>query len=850
MLRSRRYSLTLWIRIQGFSLRSPLFQHRFLLGVFLLTNAVVGLSAWFRAVRVDFRGSRSFCAVLVMAGVLGQGETESGWAQAASIQPKRITTAASPAPRSRNKTSSKKKSITTSVGKKTVAKRSNRSSRTSHKRRHVLSARSKARSIKLQRAFVASSQLRPMAQQLTQMHTPAGYAGVTAWAHAHSGEGASAAYLALGHAYLLDKRYSEAVSNLRDSKKQGRSLADYADHLAAQANLQAGKLSDAEALLKGFAERYPDSIFVNDIPVLEANLGLQQGDPQSALGVLAPHEAQAIANHADFQLALAKANQMGGHAEESAKIYRHLYLAFPLSSEAQQAKSQLATIGAIASLSVGERRARADALYAAGRYSDAAEDYRALAMDPAADESLKDALRLAAASCDLKLKRLSRDDLDRLPDTNDEAGARRMYMQMELARSKDDADTQRQVVEQMEQRFGQSSWLAEALYSSGNMYLLRKDYARAIQYYGELVKRFPRHSYAPSSHWRAGWLNYRLGEYAEAARLFDEQIAVYAGGKEIPAALYWRGRLYEEQEHKPELAAACYKTLSDTYLHYYYAQIAAERLIGLHGIVPATLSLLSSLKPTTVPTLDEDVPDDDPHLVKARLLANAGLNEYVPAELQASDGSDGWSALAEASIYASYGENYRAMRVMKRAIPFYTSAPISSIPLAYWRILFPQPYWAQIKAEAAKDGLDPYMVASLIRQESEFNPGAISKANAYGLMQMLPSVGKQMAKAEGIRHFDTTQLLDPATNIRLGTRYLKQTLDKFGGREEYAFAAYNAGDERVTDWQAAGNYRGMEEFVESIPFTETREYVQAIVRNERLYREIDQAAAGSASAQP
>ena len=204
---------------------------------------------------------------------------------------------------------------------------------------------------------------------------------------------------------------------------------------------------------------------------------------------------------------------------------------------------------------------------------------------------------------------------------------------------------------------------------------------------------------------------------------------------------------------------------------------------------------LPSSRPT-IPELSDDVPDDDPHMVKARLLANAGLNEYIPAEIQAAEGSDGWSALAEAGIYASYGENYRAMRVMKRAIPFYTSAPINSIPTAYWKILFPQAYWTQIKAEAAKNGLDPYMVASLIRQESEFNPGAISKANAYGLMQMLPSVGKQMAKAEGIRHFDTSQLLDPSTNIRLGTRYLRQTLDKFGGHEEYAFAAYNAGDER------------------------------------------------------
>ena len=179
---------------------------------------------------------------------------------------------------------------------------------------------------------------------------------------------------------------------------------------------------------------------------------------------------------------------------------------------------------------------------------------------------------------------------------------------------------------------------------------------------------------------------------------------------------------------------------------------------------------------------------------------------------------------------------FRAMRALKRAVPYAATASIKSIPLSYWRILFPEAWWDTIKAESAKNNLDPYLVASLIRQESEFNPSAISHANAYGLMQLLPSVGKAMAREEGISHFETFQLLDPATNIRLGTRYLRKTLDKFGGVTEYALAAYNAGDDRVSDWQSAGPYHGIDEFVESIPFTETREYVEAILRNGETYR--------------
>ena len=235
-------------------------------------------------------------------------------------------------------------------------------------------------------------------------------------------------------------------------------------------------------------------------------------------------------------------------------------------------------------------------------------------------------------------------------------------------------------------------------------------------------------------------------------------------------------------------------------------------------------------------------------MAKAKLLANAGLNEYIPREIAADPDSGSWSALAEAQIYASYGEAYRAMRALKRALPGAASASIQSIPLPYWHILFPEPYWTTIKAESAKNGLDPYLVASLIRQESEFNPSAISYANAWGLMQLLPSVGKSLARQEGMAHFETYQLLDPETNIRLGTRYLKQSLDHFGGVPEYALAAYNAGDSRVEDWQAAGPYSGIDEFVESIPFTQTREYVQAILRNIEIYREIDATTAASKDA--
>ena len=174
---------------------------------------------------------------------------------------------------------------------------------------------------------------------------------------------------------------------------------------------------------------------------------------------------------------------------------------------------------------------------------------------------------------------------------------------------------------------------------------------------------------------------------------------------------------------------------------------------------------------------------------------------------------------------------------MKRTVPSYFAVDIPELPRPYWEALFPKAYWSDLKRFSDQNSLDPYLVASLIRQESEFNPNAISHANAVGLMQLLPSTGKHVAKELKLRHFNPSELYTPTVNLQLGTRYFKTMVDKFGSFE-YALAAYNAGSDRVEDWLSQGKYRDVPEFVESIPFTETREYVQAIVRNSHVYRQL------------
>ena len=730
-----------------------------------------------------------------------------------------------PAPHTKGKSAAHGKASSSRAGKVTGKGRGKK-----------FTAKPTAQSIRLTSAFTASASLRPMAQQLAASRSSAAYAGVQNYAAAHPGEPASAAYLALGHANVLDHRYPDATNMFRRAGASGEALADYADYLGAQAALQANRPADAYALLDRFDDRHPDSIFVATAPILLANAHLQSSDAGGALRVLEPLQDAPIASHADYRYVLGRAYQLSGNTTEASRVYRKLYTQLPLSFEATQSRSQLQAMSM--PLSAAERKAHADQLFNAKRYTEAGEEYHEIAKNSSGLSTADlDALRIYEAVCDLKLKHLGRHDVERLPDTGDDSAALKLYMLAEISRNEDDRSGHDAIVAQMVKRYPTSRWLEEALYSGGNMYLIKHDTQQAIYHYTTLVTLFPSSTYAPSAHWHAAWLNYRIRNYAEAARLMDEQIVRYPGGVEVPSALYWRGRIFEDEDHNFAQAANYYQAVSTSYINYYYAVLARQRLKVLGPQTAVALApALANVHPADVPELTDELPENDIHLIKARLLANASLNEYIGPEIQASPDSAQWGALAQAEIYVSYGEYTRALQSMKHSGISYFAIPMQEVPDVYWHLLFPKPYWTELVANAQRNNLDPFLVASLIRQESEFNAGAVSRANAYGLMQLLPSTGKGVLKKAGIKHFSTNDLLNPATNLQLGTINLKQVIDRFGGQAEYALAAYNAGDVPIRLWLSSNDYKDVPEFVESIPYTETREYVQAILRNREMYR--------------
>ncbi len=730
---------------------------------------------------------------------------------------------------------------TTHTAKKPVHRTSKRATRKASKKRKRMSPRVR----RVRQAFVASTTLRPMARQLLQDRTPAAYAGVERYARLHAREDAgSLAYLVLGYARTLDHDYPKAIDAFNRAKPHAGDLSEYVSYYLGNAYMQSGQSAQAVASLKDFDTKYPDSVWARDAHVVYANALMQEGKPQDAVALL-EKDRQPV--RVDVEWNLGRAYEQAGDQAKAATIFRNIYLTMPLTGEAEMANAELKKLAgttAVQSFTVDEKRTRADLLMKGRRYSDAAEEYRELVDQVGGNDRPTMQLALASALLRSGHGKDAKHVLESTQTATPDQGAQALYLRAEVARASDDQDAFLNYLGQLRQSAPSSPWMEQALLSAGNIFLLKKDYDRAVDAYRELQQRFPNGGRASYAHWKAAWLTLRQGRNQEAEKEFEEQIELYPSSNEIPAALYWRARLAQEDNDFVK-ARAFYQKLSDRFRNYYYAELARQQLKALKtsGETPhyALLDKIPGidLKPNIA---DDDPPSDNLRVQKAELLGNGGLVDLAARELQAAADEEkeraSWVAPETAKLFQENDQYNRGIEVMKHAVPNYFAMDIPALPRSYWEALFPKPsYWGDLKRFSARNGLDPFLVASLIRQESEFNPGAVSRANAVGLMQLLPKTGKKVAKEEKLRHFNASQLFMPGVNMQLGTRYFRSMVDKFGSFE-YALAAYNAGSDRVEDWLSAGKYRDPQEFVESIPFTETREYVQAILRNANVYRQL------------
>jgi soluble lytic murein transglycosylase len=206
-------------------------------------------------------------------------------------------------------------------------------------------------------------------------------------------------------------------------------------------------------------------------------------------------------------------------------------------------------------------------------------------------------------------------------------------------------------------------------------------------------------------------------------------------------------------------------------------------------------------------------------------MNGAAVREIAALARELPDGGAGEPFLLEA--YTEVEAHDRAVRLAERV-----GSALAPETLAAYQ--YPRAYWPRVTAAADAERLDPYLVLAVMRQESLFDPDAVSPAAAYGLLQLLVSTASHVAG----RPMTAAALVDPTTNITLGTRYLRQLLDRFDGDVAKAVAAYNGGEDAVAKWERRAPGTPTDEFVETISYRETRHYVKQVLGNYRRYRRL------------
>jgi soluble lytic murein transglycosylase len=368
-----------------------------------------------------------------------------------------------------------------------------------------------------------------------------------------------------------------------------------------------------------------------------------------------------------------------------------------------------------------------------------------------------------------------------------------------------------------------------SLYLLGDLALdaARPDSARVL--FEKLATRYPTASQAPRAILLGALIRYARGDATTAAADLGRAVGTrQLRGLDAEAARYWQARALARAGDSTA-ARGIWRELVALGPENYYAVRSAERLdtVPWRGVGTAT----------------EDPPTVHEAVERARLLDRLGMDVEARFELdhlQASTTTPS-GLVAVGRTLRAHGYPARAARLGSRALA--AGAPRDG---DLWRLLYPLPYRDALEAAAKNADVDPFFAASVIRQESAFEPRATSPVGARGLMQVMPDVGRSLARSFGITDFDPAMLWVPNLNLGFGMRHLAEGMRRFPERER-SLAAYNAGVSRVVRWSATlldgsrasdGALDDPELFVERIPFLETRGYVRAIVRNEAVYRMI------------
>lgn len=625
-------------------------------------------------------------------------------------------------------------------------------------------------------------------------------------------------------------------------------LGDYALLMRAGALEQAGRRTEARAAYEQLARDYPSSLRAREATLHVAEMMMQ--DAQTAA---VPVLLKELSGHEDAAALLlsAKAYEQTSDQTKALGAYRRIYFYAPASTESAEAQSSIARLGStLAPATADEAITRANKLYEAKRYNDAASAYaEAFTRFPGSADA-QALLRQGIALVNLKRTAEAVTALGGVPPGAGETRAQALYYVAQAYAASRQWNMVRNTLDQLRAAFPQSAWTPRAFANVGQLAESAKNNADALYFFRSAVNFYPGTAETAQAQFELAWLSHQARTYADSSRLLMEHLALYADKNtdNRGRAGYWAARDAERAGHMAE-AGAIYEAMQARYGANWYGYLSRQRLEAMqrNGNAPQTGfspdstvgRAVANLK--TVSFADETAgPAEDERISKADQLTNIGADDWALEELAHASESAPDSPrlnLAIARIYRMQNDNVRALNTLKRSYPDYSQMNPEEMTREEWDVFYPLAYWDIIVQESRSKNLDPYQVAGLIRQESVFNPRARSTARANGLMQLLVGTGALTAKKYGVDRTVTEEsLYEPRLNIQLGTGYLRDQLDRFG-RIEYVAAAYNAGPLRVVQWRSTLPPE-LDEWAEAIPFKETRAYVQGVVRNTLQYRRL------------
>jgi soluble lytic murein transglycosylase len=658
---------------------------------------------------------------------------------------------------------------------------------------------------------------------------------------------AALARLLRGYLRFQAKDFSTAATLLADQNIARLTVVgDYALYYRGQALREGGRGEESEREFRRLAQIYPSSLLARTATLQSAGSAMLRGDHQTVMGDLAPlvekNDGAALKLRAD-------ALEKMGRSNEAILTLRKLYYDAPESAEADKAAGRLATLGATtAPADAAQLRRRADRLYEAKLYALAAQAYNQIPNLFPTAATAEVWLRAGASYYKSNSFKQAVDALSQVPSRSPKWMSEALYYKSLAQLSLENEAAGLQTLAELRRIAPSSERIGDLLYAVGRYYEKRDRGEQARAYYTQLIRQFPQVEGADEAHFWLAWRAREAKDYQTASRLLTEHVANYSDVTENRGKAGFWAAYDAERSGDKETAMTLYRAMLLRYGAGWFGVNAERRIArlaseGVRG-KPFESSLLlrravAGLQTVKLP--QETVKDADAERVsKAEQLTRMTLYQSAMNELDAARENHPYSPsvnLRIAQIFRIQGEPVAALNALKRAYPDYGQMLPEEATREVWEIFYPLRWWPNIKEEAMRHKIDPYLIAGLIRQESVFNPNARSRANALGLMQLLPYVGRDVARKTGAGAITANDLFNPVLNVQLGTAFVKELMDGFN-RFEYVAAAYNGGPTRVRRWLRELPAAEIEEWVESIPISETRLYVQGVYRNARQYQRL------------